>query len=119
MEHTILAVDDSETMQNMVRQTLEMGGFSVTTAKDGKEGLAKFLSNNISAIVTDINMPLMDGISLIKEIRKHNKKVPIVTLTTESETVMKRRGSEAGANGWIVKPFRPPQFLDIVRQLVA
>jgi len=116
---TILAVDDSETMQNMVKQTLEIGGYTVITARDGREGLEKFLSNHVAAVVTDINMPVMDGLSLIQEIRKHNTEVPILTLTTESEDKMKQRGSVAGANGWVVKPFRPAQFLDIMKQLLA
>jgi len=120
MDMTILAVDDSETMQNMVRQTLELGGYKVIIAKNGREGLERFLENSgVAAVVTDINMPVMDGISLIAEIRKVNKEVPILTLTTESEDDMKKKGSQAGANGWVVKPFRPAQFLDIMKQLLA
>ncbi len=116
---TILAVDDSETMQNMVRQVLEMGGYSVIIAVNGKDGLEKFKSNNVQAIVTDVNMPVMNGLALIEEVRRINREVPILTLTTESEEQMKKRGADAGANGWIVKPFRPAQFLDIVKQLVG
>ncbi len=118
MSATILAVDDSETMQNMVRQTLETGGFRVILAKDGADGLEKFRANKIDAVVTDLNMPVMDGLTLTSEIRKLDADVPILTLTTESDEDVKVRGSSAGANGWVVKPFRPAQFLDIVRQLL-
>lgn len=119
MSVTILAVDDSETMQNMVRQTLETGGFSVLTAADGAQGLAIFQKHHVDAVVTDVNMPVMDGLTMTREIRKLNADVPILTLTTESEDDMKQRGHDVGANGWVVKPFRPGQFLQIVRQLLA
>jgi two-component system, chemotaxis family, chemotaxis protein CheY len=118
---TILAVDDSETMLSMIKQTLEMGGYSVLLARDGKDGLSKFQENksNLQLIITDINMPVMDGITLIQELRKLDKEIPILTLTTESEDGMKQKGYEAGANGWIVKPFRPAQFLDIIKQVLS
>ncbi|MBI3396541.1 MAG: response regulator [Spirochaetia bacterium] len=119
MSATILAVDDSETMQNMVRQVLELGGFRVILAVDGRDGLEKFKANEIHAVITDVNMPVMNGLTLISEIRRIDADIPIVTLTTESEEAMKKRGEDAGANGWIVKPFRPAQFLDVVRQLVG
>ena len=115
----VLAIDDSETMLNMVKQTLEMGGYEVVTAKDGKDGVAKYSESSPDIIITDINMPVMDGITLIGEIRKLNSDIPIITLTTESEDQMKQKGFEAGANGWIVKPFRPAQFLDIVKQILS
>jgi two-component system chemotaxis response regulator CheY len=115
----VLAIDDSETMLNMVKQTLEMGGYQVFTAKDGKEGVQQYSTTLPDIIITDINMPVMDGITLIVEIRKLNKDIPIITLTTESEDQMKQKGFDAGANGWIVKPFRPAQFLDIVKQVMS
>jgi two-component system, chemotaxis family, chemotaxis protein CheY len=118
---TILAVDDSETMLSMIKQTLEMGGYTVVLARDGKDGLNKYQENksNLNLIITDINMPVMDGITLIQELRKLDKEMPILTLTTESEDGMKQKGYEAGANGWIVKPFRPAQFLDIIKQVLS
>lgn len=116
---TILAVDDSQTMQNMVRQTLETGGYRVVLAADGVEGLNQFRQHEVDAVITDINMPVMDGISLTREIRKLNPNVPILTLTTEFDETLKQKGAEAGANGWVVKPFRPGQFLDIVRQMLG
>jgi len=115
----VLAIDDSETMLNMVKQTLEMGGYEVVTAKDGKEGVDRYSDSNPDIIITDINMPVMDGITFINEVRKLNGEIPIITLTTESEDKMKQKGFEAGANGWIVKPFRPAQFLDIVKQVLS
>lgn len=114
----ILAIDDSETMRGMVKQTLEMGGYEVELAVDGKDGIAKFQADTFDLIVTDINMPVMDGITFIVEVRKLDKDIPVLTLTTESEDNMKQKGSEAGANGWIVKPFRPAQFLDIIKQVL-
>ncbi|HNJ04871.1 MAG TPA: response regulator, partial [Leptospiraceae bacterium] len=111
----VLAVDDSQAMLKMVQQTLQIGGYEVLVASDGKEALEKFRGAGVELLITDINMPVMDGITLIKEIRAADKEVPILTLTTESEEPMKQSGFAAGANGWIVKPFRPAQFLDIVR----
>ncbi len=115
----ILAVDDSETMRGMVRQTLEIAGYEVDLANDGEEGVRTFSSKKYDLVISDINMPIMDGITMIREIRKLDEDVPILTLTTESEDEMKQKGKDAGANGWIVKPFRPAQFLDIIRQILA
>ncbi len=119
MGATILAVDDSETMQNMVRQTLETGGFRVLLAGNGAEGLARFQEEAVDVVVTDINMPVMDGLTMTREIRRFNAEVPILTLTTESEEDLRQRGLDAGVNGWVVKPFRPGQFLQMVRQLLG
>lgn len=120
MANKIIAIDDSETMLSMIKQTLEMGGYTVILARDGQEGLTMYRDNkdSLDLVVTDINMPVMDGITLIQEIRKIDADVPILTLTTESEDGMKQKGYEAGANGWIVKPFRPAQFLDIIKQIL-
>lgn len=114
----ILAVDDSETMQQLVRQVLTMGNHQVEIAGDGEDGLNKFRSSIYQLVITDINMPRMNGINLIKEIREKDKSVPILALTTESEHALRQQGADAGANGWIVKPFRPAQLLDIVKQIV-
>lgn len=114
----ILAVDDSEPMRKMVELVLKSAGYAVTLAVDGVDGVAKFRSGRFDLIVTDINMPNMHGVELIKEIRKLNPDIPILALTTESEDQMRKKGAEAGADGWIVKPFRPAQFLDIVRQVL-
>jgi two-component system chemotaxis response regulator CheY len=116
---TIMAVDDSQTMLNMVRQTLEAGGYQVIVAADGQEGLQKLNETPVQLIITDINMPVMDGLSFIKEIRKSDQETPILTLTTESEDIMQKKGHDAGANGWIIKPFRPAQLLDIIKQILT
>ncbi|PJZ69487.1 two-component system response regulator [Leptospira perolatii] len=118
MRARVLAVDDSATMRSLVQQTLGMGGYDVVLASDGKEGIEKFGADSVDLVITDINMPIMDGISFIKEVRKINLEIPILTLTTESEDGMKQKGAEAGANGWIIKPFRPAQFLDIIKQIL-
>lgn len=114
----ILAVDDSATMRSLVQQTLGMGGYEVVLAQDGKDGIEKFSLGSVDLVITDINMPIMDGITFIKELRKIDQNVPILTLTTESEDSMKQSGAAAGANGWIIKPFRPVQFLDIIKQVL-
>ncbi len=118
MSKTILAVDDSETIQNMVRDTLEAGGYKVILAENGALGLDAFRNHEVDAVVTDVNMPVMDGITLTREIRQLDEEIPILTLTTESEEDMKLQGADAGANGWVVKPFRPAQFLDLLKQLL-
>jgi two-component system chemotaxis response regulator CheY len=114
----ILAVDDSQTMRDVVKETLESAGYQVTLAENGLDGLEKFKQGKFDLIIADINMPVMDGITMIKEIRKINTEVPIITLTTESEESKKQEGRNAGADGWIVKPFRPAQFLDIIKQIL-
>jgi two-component system, chemotaxis family, chemotaxis protein CheY len=115
---SILAVDDSETMRQMVTMTLRSDDYRVVLAKDGIDGLDKFSSDSFDLVITDINMPKMDGIGLITAIRLLNKDVPILALTTESESASRQRGADAGASGWIVKPFKPQQFCDIVRQII-
>lgn len=121
MAETVLIVDDSAIMRNLVRQTLSSGGYEVAMANDGQQGLEAWRSaaGSIDLIITDINMPVMDGLTLIEEIRKIDQDVPILALTSESDEEMRNRGVEAGANGWIVKPFHGAQFLDIVRQILA
>jgi len=115
----ILAVDDSEPMRKMVDLVLKSGGHQVRHVNDGVEGLQKFKAGKFDLIVTDINMPNMHGIELIKAIRALNPDIPIVALTTESEDEMRRKGAEAGADGWVVKPFKLAQFLDIIRQILS
>ena len=114
----ILAVDDSATMRSLVQQTLGIGGYEVTLASDGKEGIDKFGDSSFDLVITDINMPVMDGLTFIRELRKRNTDIPILTLTTESEENIKQKGAEAGANGWIIKPYRPAQFLDIIKKVL-
>lgn len=116
---TVLAVDDSETMRQMVRMTLQAGSYNVILASDGEEALNKFMNTTgVDLVVTDINMPKLDGLGLIKAIRAQNQDVPILALTTESEDAMRKKGAEAGANGWMTKPFKPEQFIEVVKRII-
>ncbi len=114
----ILAVDDSPMMRQMVKQTLEEGGFQAVMAADGEEGLQLFRGGGFDAVITDINMPVMDGITFIIELRRLNQEVPVITLTTEAEDDMKKKGQDAGANGWMVKPMEPEQLIDVLNQIL-
>lgn len=119
MGKTIMTVDDSASVRQMVGFTLKKAGFSVIEASDGKDALGK-LKGEVNLIVTDLNMPNMDGIELIRNVRKNPsyKFVPIVMLTTESQASKKQEGKQAGATGWIVKPFKPEQLLAVVNKLL-
>lgn len=118
---TILAVDDSASMRQMVSFTLKGAGFGVIEAVDGVDALAKAKSNKVDLVLTDVNMPRMDGISLIKELRAlpNFKFTPILMLTTESGADKKGEGKSAGATGWIVKPFNPDQLLATIKKVLG
>ena len=113
----ILAVDDSEPIRKLVTTVLISSGHTLELACDGIEALERFARNRFDLVVTDINMPRMAGIELVRQIRSINADVPILALTTESDQQMREQGRLAGVDGWIVKPFKPSQFLDIVRQV--
>jgi two-component system chemotaxis response regulator CheY len=120
-QQTILTVDDSRTMRRMLRMTLEESGYRVLEAEDGLLGL-KVLEQEIpDVIVTDINMPNMDGFGFIDAVRAQGKfaGVPILVLTTESDRALKDRAREAGATGWITKPFEQNRLVDVVRKVAA
>ena len=118
MSVTILIVDDSEFMRDIISQTLEVKDYTVLQAYNGKEGLDVFKSNTLDLIITDINMPEMDGITFIKEIRKINSSLPVIVLTTESVDSKKQDAMGAGANGWVVKPFSPVNFLAMIEDVL-
>jgi two-component system chemotaxis response regulator CheY len=120
MPGVILAVDDSASMRQMVRYTLENAGYEVVQAADGVEALDYARKSGCDLVLTDVNMPNMDGITLCKELRglDHYKGVPILMLTTESATDTKTRGKQAGATGWIVKPFNPDQLLATIAKVL-
>lgn len=120
MAHKLLIVDDSASMRQMVSFTLKDAGYEVVTANNGKDAMAKLAGHKISMVITDLNMPEMDGIELIKSLRGTSgfKFTPIVMLTTESQDSMKLAGKQAGASGWLVKPFKPGQLVDTVRKFV-
>lgn len=117
---TILAVDDSASMRQMVAFTLKGAGYSVVEAVDGQDALTKAKTAKIDLVLTDVNMPKMDGIALIKALRvlPAFKFTPILMLTTESGSEKKIEGKTAGATGWIVKPFNPDQLLATIKKVI-
>jgi two-component system chemotaxis response regulator CheY len=117
---TILAVDDSATMREMVAFVLESAGYRVIEAEDGARGLERATANAFDLVITDQNMPNMDGITLVKALREMRdyKTVPILLLTTESSDAMKAQGRAAGATGWLVKPFDPATLLEVVKKVL-
>lgn len=119
MAKHILAVDDSKTMRDMINFTLEGAGYDVTLAVDGSDGFLKLKDNSIDLIITDINMPIMNGIELIEKIRTDGsyRSTPILILTTEAGSELKQQGQAAGATGWIVKPFVPEKLLKVVAKV--
>ncbi|GFE84571.1 Fis family transcriptional regulator [Steroidobacter agaridevorans] len=117
---SILAVDDSASMRQMVRYTLEGAGYEVVQAADGVEALDLAKTRGVDLVLTDVNMPRMDGITLVKELRGLDsyKFTPMLVLTTESGPETKQRGKQAGATGWIVKPFNPDQLLATIARVL-
>ena len=120
MTRTILAVDDSTSMRQMVGHVLREAGYNVLEAADGDDALELAQRQRVDAVITDHNMPRMDGISLVRMLRALDDyaKTPIVLLTTESSPEMKLRGREAGATGWMVKPFDPLRLIDMCRRIL-
>ena len=120
MGKTILVVDDSASLRQVVNLTLQSAGYDVIEACDGKDALTKLDGKKVHLIISDVNMPNMDGISLLKEVKKHPsyKFTPIIMLTTEAGEGKKQEGQAAGAKAWVVKPFQPQQMLAAVSKLV-
>jgi two-component system chemotaxis response regulator CheY len=118
---TILAVDDSASMRQMVTFTLKGAGYDVVDAVDGVDALNKAKAKKFDLVVTDVNMPNKDGITLIKDLRAlpDYKFIPMLMLTTESGSDKKMQGKAAGATGWIVKPFNPDQLLKTVKKVLG
>ena len=122
MAKTVLTVDDSASIRQMVAFTLKSAGYTVIEAADGQEGLDKAKANaTINLVLTDQNMPKMDGLTLIKSLRglPQYRATPILMLTTESSDAMKSQGKAAGATGWLVKPFDPQKLLEIVKKVIG
>ena len=117
----ILAVDDSSSMRQMVAFTLKGAGYDVVEAVDGQDALNKAKGDQFDLIVTDVNMPVMDGITFIRNLRGEAsyKFTPMLMLTTESSSDKKSEGKAAGATGWIVKPFNPDQLLSVVNKVLG
>jgi len=121
MAKTVLTVDDSASIRQMVTFTLKSSGYTVIEAADGQEGLDKAKANSVNLVLTDQNMPKMDGLTLIKTLRglPQYKATPILMLTTESSDAMKAQGKAAGATGWLVKPFDPQKLLEVVKKVIG
>jgi two-component system chemotaxis response regulator CheY len=117
----VLTEDDSRTMRGMLRLTLAGAGFEVAEAVDGEHGLEVLRDGGADVIITDINMPKLDGYGFIEAVRQDSihRTTPILVLTTESDPEKKNRARQAGATGWIVKPFDPVKLIDAVRRVAA
>jgi two-component system chemotaxis response regulator CheY len=119
MGRRVMTVDDSKTMREMVGFTLRSAGFEVREAEDGRKALAALATSAADLIITDLNMPNMDGVALIHSLRADPRfrATPILMLTTESDPAKKAQGRSAGATGWLVKPFDPAKLVELVRKL--
>jgi two-component system chemotaxis response regulator CheY len=117
---TALVVDDSVSMREMVSYTLKTAGFEVLQGANGEEGLGQLDRHNVELIITDLNMPVMDGITFIQRVRTRtkNKFTPVLMLTTEHQDAKKQAAKAAGATGWLTKPFNPEQLLKVVAKVV-
>ncbi len=121
MGKLIMTADDSASVRQMVAFTLKQNGYEVVEAVDGQDALSKLSTKKVDMLLTDLNMPKMDGIGLIKGVRSGtlNKFIPIIMLTTESQDSKKSEGKSAGATGWIVKPFKPEQLIAVVKKVLG
>ena len=121
MSKTIMTADDSASVRQMVAFTLKQNGYEVIEAVDGMDALGKLNNQKVDMLITDLNMPKMDGIGLIKGVRGSslNRLIPIIMLTTESQDSKKSEGKAAGATGWIIKPFKPEQLIAVVKKVLG
>jgi two-component system chemotaxis response regulator CheY len=118
--HSVLAVDDSASMRQLVSLTLKSAGYAVTAAVDGEDALEKARAADFDLVLTDQNMPRLDGIGLTRKLRESPrfKNTPILVLTTESSDEMKQAGRAAGATGWMVKPFDPVKLIAVIKKVI-
>lgn len=121
MSKTVLTIDDSASVRQMVAMTLSGAGLNVLEAANGAEGYAAATSNAIDAVLTDINMPVMNGLDFLRKFRQSpaGKGIPVILLTTESDDELKRQAREAGATGWIVKPFKQDQLVALIKKVTG
>jgi two-component system chemotaxis response regulator CheY len=121
MSKRIMTADDSASVRQMVAFTLKGAGYEVVEAVDGKDALSKLESTPVQMLITDLNMPNLDGIGLIKGVRANSayRFIPIIMLTTESQDSKKQEGKSAGATGWIIKPFKPEQLVAVVKKVLG
>lgn len=115
----IMTVDDSPTVRKVLSMTLSGAGYQVIEANDGQDAIKKLALGNIDLLVTDLNMPSMNGVELIKHVRQQpgHRFMPIIMLTAETHSDMKTAGKKAGASGWVTKPFRPEQLLSVIQMV--
>ena len=120
MEKTILTVDDSATVRLVLSSTLKDAGYKVVEARDGQDAIEKLDKGEVNMLITDLNMPRIDGIDLIRHVRRSSacRFMPIIMLTTEVDDNKRQEGKAAGASGWIVKPFKPEQLLTVVKMVM-
>ncbi|MBV4455743.1 MULTISPECIES: response regulator [Pseudomonas] len=120
MAKSVLVVDDSSSVRQVVGIALKSAGYDVIEASDGRDALNKLTGQKVHLIISDVNMPNMDGITFVKEVKKlaNYKFTPIIMLTTESQESKKAEGQAAGAKAWVVKPFQPAQMLAAVSKLI-
>ncbi|AZF10406.1 Chemotaxis regulator [Pseudomonas sp. R2-37-08W] len=120
MAKNVLVVDDSSSVRQVVGIALKSAGYDVIEASDGRDALSKLNGQKVHLIISDVNMPNMDGITFVKEVKKlaNYKFTPIIMLTTESQESKKAEGQAAGAKAWVVKPFQPAQMLAAVSKLI-
>ncbi len=116
----VLTVDDSRTILAMLEHTLNKAGFEVLQAEDGQKGLDVLAEEDVDVVITDINMPVMDGIEFIRNVRASgaNQSLPILILTTETSQEKRNEGRAAGGTGWIVKPFDPEKLISVINRVV-
>jgi len=121
MKKKIMIVDDSASVRQMVSNTLTDGGYDVVEATDGQNALETFKQAPADLVISDLNMPVMDGIELVRQLRglPGYRFLPIIMLTTESQDAKKQEGRAAGASGWLVKPFKPEQILSVVKMVLV
>jgi len=121
MAKRVMTVDDSPTIRQMLSIALKGAGYEVVEAENGKDALQKLESEKVNMLITDLNMPQMNGIELIRNVRQSPglRFLPIIMLTTETQEAKRQEGKAAGASGWIVKPFKPEQLLKVVQMVMA
>ena len=121
MNKTIMTVDDSVSVRMMVSFSLNEAGFEVVEAVNGIDALSKLDEHDVSMVLADVNMHEMDGFDFLNKVRAHpkHKFIPVIMLTTESDEAMKEKGKQAGATGWIVKPFKPEQLIKLVQKVLG
>jgi two-component system chemotaxis response regulator CheY len=120
MAKTALIVDDAFSLRQLVAFTMRDAGFQVLEGGNGHEGLQQLNGHKVDVIITDLNMPVMDGIAFIRKLRElpATKYTPVLMLTTESQSSLKQEAKAAGATGWIVKPFQPAKLLDVIAKIL-